>query len=96
MSTHPHAANQPAGSKYDKKNRTDVSGYNSSAIGHPFSAFGHFPPMVHTAPIHGMSTPHSVISCPACFSRILWNGAPVAFLCQGCGGTVDGATLSGA
>jgi hypothetical protein len=94
MTTHAHAANQPVGGKYDRKNRTDVSGSSSSAIGHHFGHFGHFAPMVHTAPIHGLTTAHQKISCPACSAGILWNGAPVAFLCAGCGGTIDGATLT--
>jgi hypothetical protein len=94
-STHPHAANQPAGSKHDNKLRTDVTGNASSAIGEPFEAFGHFAPMAHHAPIHGMSTRHDVIECPSCSAGILWNGAPVAFICRGCGATVDGASLSG-
>jgi hypothetical protein len=89
MSTHPHSADQVAGSKWDNKLRTDVTGNASSDIGH------HFPPMVHHAPIHGMTTPHHPIPCPSCSASIYWNGAPVSFLCQGCGATVDGATLSG-
>jgi len=95
MTTHPHSANQPAGSKYDKKNRTDVTGDASSAIGQPFGHFGHFAPMVHNAPIHGMSVHHDVIECPECSARILWNGAPETFACQGCGGMVDGKALTG-
>jgi hypothetical protein len=95
MTAHPHAANQPAGSKYDRKNRTDVSGNASSAIGVPFEPFGHHPPMLHAAPIHSMTVPHDVVECPSCFAAVLWNRAPVSFLCQGCGATIDGSTLAG-
>lgn len=95
MATHAHAANQPEGSKHDRKLRPDVTGNNSSAIGHPFKAFGHNAPMALHAPILGFTMKHDVISCPSCSAGILWNRAPVAFLCQGCGSTIDGETLAG-
>jgi hypothetical protein len=88
MTAHPHAANQSAGSKYDRKLRTDVTG-NTGGIGH------HFPPMVHNAPVHGMTVAHDVVECPSCFAGVLWNRAPVSFICQGCGAIIDGSTLAG-
>ena len=88
MTTNPHSANQVAGSKWDNKLRTDVTGSTSSAIGH------HFPPMVHNAPIHGLSTLHDTIACPECSANILWNGNAVTFTCQGCGALIDGAMLT--
>lgn len=95
MTAHSHVAGTQAGTKVDKKYRPDVaSGGPSGAIGHPFPAFGHFPPMIHTAPIHSFTTHHYTIACPACGVGILWNGAPVTFLCQGCGATVDGKALA--
>lgn len=82
--SHPHVAGQPEGSKLDKKLRPDVaSGMPSGAPGH------HFPPMIMNAPILGLTTHHDTIACPHCNAGILWNGAPVAFTCKGCGGVVD-------
>lgn len=96
MTAHSHVAGTSAGSKVDKTYRPDViSGGPSNPPGHAFAPFGHFPPGILTAPIHGMTTKHDVISCPACSAAILWNRAPVAFICQGCGGTIDGAALAG-
>jgi len=94
MSAHPHAADQVAGSKWDNKLRPDVTGNASSDVGNPFPAFPHFPPMVHYAPIHGLTVKHVVIECPSCFAWIHWDRRPVPFLCQGCGSIIDGATLS--
>ena len=92
MTTHPHSSDPDAGSKQDRKNRSDVTGI-PSAIGHPFAPMGHYPPMVHHAPIQGLSTHHKKISCPACSRSIKWNGMPVTFTCQGCKNTIDGALL---
>ena len=89
MTTHPHASNQVAGSTHDRHLRTDVTGSVSSEIGK------HFTPMVHNAPIHGLTTPHQVTQGPECFSSILFNGQPVTFTSQGCGSVNDGATLLG-
>jgi ribosomal protein L37AE/L43A len=94
MTTHPHSANQIAGSKWDNKLRSDVNGM-PSAIGHHFGLPSHHAPMVHNSPVSGLTTHHDVIECPACSASILWNGSPVLFMCEGCGGTIDGATLAG-
>jgi len=83
--TNPHASE---GTGDDSKYRTDVTGSVSSEIGK------HFAPMIHSAPIHGMSTSHERIACPLCGVGILWDRAPVSFTCQGCSGVIDGSSLS--
>ena len=89
MTAHAHSSNQDAGSKQDNKNRSDVTGIPST-IGHPFI------PHVQNAPVRGLTTRHTRVSCPECFAGILWNGdTSVTFPCQGCGSVVDGANLSG-
>lgn len=83
MSTHSHSAHNPAGSSSDKKYRGDSNhvGGNavSTGIGHPFT------PMVSTAPVRGMSTPHFTTSCPSCSVPILWAYRGGDGVCGGCG-----------
>lgn len=84
MSTHAHAADQPAGSKHDNKLRPDVTGNVSSDIGQ------HFPPMVHNAPIHGLaSISRSVVQCPSCSNWIHHDGSEGSFKARRCGTTLD-------
>ena len=76
MATHPHSSGNKAGSYPDSVERPDVQ----------FGGIGkHFPPMVHTAPVNGMSTPHFVTSCPSCSAAILWSHHGGNGTCAGCG-----------
>lgn len=91
MASHSHVANNPAGSKTDKKQRPDKAGANGTgnvgsggSIGQPFSMY---------APISGFTAAHTVVSCPNCSVSILWDSSPEVFSCAGCGGAVDGSTL---
>jgi hypothetical protein len=80
--THPHASGDQ-GDYNDGTARTDVAGGVSSGIGQ------HFAPMVHHAPIHGMSTPHAKLHCRACTANTFWARHMDVPPCAHCGGALD-------
>ena len=72
----PHSALNKAGSAGDKADREDSM----------FGGIGrHYPPMVQTAPINFMTTPHFVTNCPSCNAAIKWDyGENETGNCAGC------------
>ena len=60
---HGHGHNDATGAGHHDSSETTANSPGLSTIGNPFT------PMVHTAPVHGMSAAHEKLSCSACGAR---------------------------
>lgn len=72
---HPHSAGNKPGNYQDHVERPDAQ---FGGIGRPFA------PMIQTAPLTHMTTPHFVTSCPSCSAAIKWHFHGGDGACGGC------------